>query len=971
MIIASHSTEMMRRSKPICGSLVGNGIIGIRREDKNVWERRVPLVPKHVETLLKNGIVKKVLVQPSTIRAFDNRAYQEAGAEIKEDISEASTICAVKEVPAQLLIPERTYLFFSHTIKAQAYNMPLLDTILQKKIRLIDYERIVNEDGRMVKFGPHAGLAGTIDTLHALGLALLTRGYATPFLHLSMSKEYSSLEVALTDLREVGDQIRKRGLPREVCPLTIAITGAGSVSSAAQQILHHLPCKYIEVDDLPKLWKQHTKDQYNIHVVVVRAKDMVMPKDPLKRFSTREYYSNPNEFVPVFHEKIAPYLKVLINGMYWEPRFPRLLSIAQAFELNQQGRLPLLCLGDITCDVGGSVEFFVKATTIQNPFYVYNVGKDLVHEMHQFDGEGVIILGVDHIPAEFPKEASTDFGNGLMPLIEKVSVSDGTASLQQQRESLGPELFNAIITHQCELTPNFKYIAEMRKQKEQHDSKKRGVLVFGAGMTSGPCVQYLLKNQKNVVTLVDSSTTNLNHIMNTFGKALGLEDQAAGLRNVRADASNVDEYIVSLIKASDVVVSLLPATFHDRIAKVSIEAGVPLVTGSYISPAMEMLREKALAKPALVVNEMGLDPGIDIMTSAKLLTQIRKEGGIVQKYVSLCGALPQPENSDGPMGYKFSWSPRAVLTAATRPTRFLAQGKWFSVPGADLYHLAQPLSGFSGLDLHWVPNGDSEKYAKSYDLGGSDTVIRGTLRYSTFAPVVVAFECLGMLNDSVAIDELTLSSKKFISWPDLIKQLLGVAHTGEVVNSLAASLTKRIAERRAAVHSSEAFAALKSFSVSRSPQASSSTTITDEVSMIIYNFERLGLLDQTNIAPKTKSGFCVDTLCESLLSRMSYRSHEKDYVLMIHHITAFFPETRKTRTYRATLSIRGSDLNNSATALTVGLPVGATAQLILDGGLTGKKGLVIPTDPDIYEPVLKILDSIGIKMIEEVTESTA
>jgi alpha-aminoadipic semialdehyde synthase len=441
---------------------------------------------------------------------------------------------------------------------------------------------------------------------------------------------------------------------------------------------------------------------------------------------------------------------------------------------------------------------------------------------------------------------------------------------------------------------------------------------------------------------------------------------------VRADASNVDEYIVSLIKSSDVVVSLLPATMHDKIAAVSIDAGVPLVTGSYISPAMEKLRDAAEAKSALVVNELGLDPGIDIMTSAKMLRQIRKEGGIVQKYVSLCGALPQPENSDGPMGYKFSWSPRAVLTAATRPSRFRAQGKWLSVPGTDLYHLAQPLSGFTGLDLHWVPNGDSEKYAKSYELTNADTVIRGTLRYSSFASIINAFECLGMLNDTNSIEELSLDSKKFIAWPDLIKRnLLGEPAGGEIVNLLASALTKRISERRASAHSTEAFAALRSFSMSRSPQPAFATSIADEVSVIIYNFERLGLLDKTNIAPKCKNGLAVDTLCEALLSRMSYRSHEKDYVVMIHHITALFPEIKKIRTYRATLSIRGIDLNHSATARTVGIPVGATAQLILEGGLAGKKGLVIPSDPDIYEPILKILESKGIKMIEEMTETDA
>lgn len=951
-------------------AIAGNGIIGVRREDKNVWERRVPLTPKHVETLLQNGVVKKVVVQPSTIRCYDDRAYEEAGAEINEDLSEAATICAVKEVPGQLLIPERSYMFFSHTIKAQSYNMPLLDTILQKNVRLFDYERIVNTDGRMVKFGPYAGFAGMIDTLHGLGLALLTRGYATPFLHLSMSKEYSSLDVARADLREIGEQIRKRGLPGECCPLTIAITGAGSVSNAAQQILHLLPCKYVEVDDLPKIWNQRTKDHHHIYVVVVRSKDMVVPVDPSKRFSSKDYYQNPNDYKPVFHEKVAPYIRCLINGMYWEPRFPRLLTTVQARELVKENRFPLLALGEITCDVGGSIEFFVKATTIQNPFYVYDIKTDAVMEMHQFNGKGIIILGVDHIPAEFPKESSTDFGDGLVPLIERVAVSDGSSSLDKQMEQMGPEIFNSMITCKGQLTPNFKYIATLRAQKESQAESKRKVLVFGGGMTSGPCVRHLLEDDRNIVTLVDRDQSNLNKVAATFGKNLGLEDGCGGLRTATADASKVDSYVTSLIKASDIVVSMLPATMHAKIAETAIFCKVPMVTASYVSPEMEAHRKTAEEKNVVIVNEMGLDPGIDIMTTAKMLNEIRADGGVVTSYVSLCGALPQPENSDGPMGYKFSWSPRGVLTAATRPARFFANKQWHEIPGDLLYHFIQPMAGFKGLDLNWIPNGDAERYLQSYQFGNPemDTIIRGTLRYSAFAPVICAMRPIGLLDSTTPIEELTMKSEGFMSYPSLLRKLIGSSKPETFLNDMAAFLTKRISEDRQRAHATETWKALQSVKMSTDVSPSTPLTLEREVSVIMGTFERLGMLDDNSIVPKTSGGLVIDSLCSTLQAQMSFRSHERDFNMMIHRIRAFFPKTGKTKVYKATLSIRGQDLDNTATAITVGLPVGATAQMILNNGLAGKKGLISPVDPAVYLPILAELDRRGIRMHEEVRE---
>lgn len=957
---------MMRRTVLRATGLAGNGIIGIRREDKNVWERRVPLNPSQVGELLKRGKVKKVIVQPSTIRCYDDNAYAEAGAEVNEDLSEASTIIAVKEVPPQLLIPNRTYTFFSHTIKAQSHNMPLLDTMLQKNIRLVDYEKIVNNEGRMVKFGPYAGFGGMIDTLHSLGLALLTRGYATPFLHLSLSKEYSSLEVARADMREVGEQIRTRGLPKEVCPLTIAVTGSGSVSNAAQQILHHLPCKYIEASDLPKVWNAENKDTRNIYVVVVRARDMVAHKDPTKHFDKHDYYKNPENYVPIFHQTIAPYTRVLINGMYWEPRFPRLLTTAQAKELHAEGRLPLVCLGDITCDIGGSVEFFVKATTIQNPLYAYNLDTETTSEMHEYNGEGILVFGVDHIPAEFPKDASTDFGRGLVPLVERLSLSDGTADLDAQKASLGPELFGAVVTDKGHLTPNFQYIATERAKNEAAEAsldQKHRVLVFGAGMTSGPCVEHLLKGD-NQVTVVDSSQASLDALQLHYGGPS--RGDVKGLRTAVADCSAVDQYIESLIKGSDCVVSLLPAHMHTKIAECTIQHKVPLVTASYVTPDMAALGKKAADANTVIVPEMGLDPGIDIMTTAEMLHSIRQQGGEVKSYVSLCGALIAPENSDCPLGYKFSWSPRGVLTAATRPTTFMAGGKWHTVDGRFLYHLIQPINDFKGMNLNWVPNGDSSKYVKSYGLDGVDTLIRGTYRYDTFAPAALAFAELGLLNDSKAYDNLKTGCGVTTTWRELIASVVGCS-VENVEKATMDLVRERVGAVRAEVRKTEAYAALSSLRLSKDPLPKAEKPFELEVLEVEASFRRLGLFSGAAV-PKTANGFIIDSLCATLISQLTFHNHERDFNIMQHRVTAYFAKENKTRVFESTLACRGEDARRTATAVTVGVPAAASAQLILDGGLRKKSGIVSPTDADIYRPVLKIIEGRGIKMHENVYE---
>ncbi|MFM7853056.1 MAG: hypothetical protein ACKO96_14350, partial [Flammeovirgaceae bacterium] len=183
-----------------------------RRENKNKWERRVALIPSLCKKLIDNGI--RVVVQPSKLRCFTDKQYAEQGCEISEDLSEAIVILGVKEVPLNLLLESKTYFFFSHTLKGQPHNMPLLKEILKKKIRLVDYECIkdTNPDPkksqRLVAFGRFAGLAGTIDFLQGLGEFLLHKNLCTPFMHVGSSYMFPSVEDAKKAIDNIGSMIK-------------------------------------------------------------------------------------------------------------------------------------------------------------------------------------------------------------------------------------------------------------------------------------------------------------------------------------------------------------------------------------------------------------------------------------------------------------------------------------------------------------------------------------------------------------------------------------------------------------------------------------------------------------------------------------------------------------------------------------------------------------------------------------------
>ena len=203
--------------------------IAIRREDKNEWERRVPLVPDDVRWLKeKHGI--HTIIQPSAIRIFSDEDFRRAGAVISEDLGQASMVFAVKEIPAALFEKNKTYVFFSHTIKGQAYNMPMLKDLIGLQCNLIDYERVLNEKNqRLIFFGRYAGLAGMLDTLHAYGQKLQARGVPSPFAKIRQAYQYDSLEQAKAGIAAIGAEIDEHGFPSELCPLVVGFAGYGNV----------------------------------------------------------------------------------------------------------------------------------------------------------------------------------------------------------------------------------------------------------------------------------------------------------------------------------------------------------------------------------------------------------------------------------------------------------------------------------------------------------------------------------------------------------------------------------------------------------------------------------------------------------------------------------------------------------------------------------------------------------------------
>ncbi|MCB0730994.1 MAG: hypothetical protein KDC88_08175 [Ignavibacteriae bacterium] len=428
--------------------------IGIRKETQYPSERRAPLTPEHVKELVNQNI--EVLVEQADQRVFTSDEYKKSGAKICSTLEDCEIIFGVKEVPINDLIPNKPFVFFSHTIKGQSYNMPLLQAILDKNITLMDYELVKNDKGfRLIFFGNYAGYAGMIDSLWLLGKRLESEGIQSALANIKQAKEYDNLADAEDEIRNVGNEIRENGLPNEVVPLITGFSGYGNVSKGAQSIYDLLPTVQIKPKDLSEFIK---KGEFSNKVVYkVEFKEVDMYKHPSNNeFSFNHFVKHPNEYESIFSQYI-PNLTMMVNGIYWEDKFPKHVTKDFMKDLyKKRSEQKLKVIGDITCDIEGSVELTVKNTSSEEPSFVY---EPLTDEVKMgVEGNGPVILAVDKLPAELPRESSQFFGTALLPFIEPLLQAD--YSLDFENLNLPKEFKEAVITHKGKLTPNFTYLNE-------------------------------------------------------------------------------------------------------------------------------------------------------------------------------------------------------------------------------------------------------------------------------------------------------------------------------------------------------------------------------------------------------------------------------------------------------------------------------------------------------------------------------
>lgn len=439
--------------------------VGIRRENKNIWERRVPIIPDHLrEMAARHGI--EFIVQPSDIRVFSEKEYKGAGASVSEDLSQASIVFAVKEIPDSLFQRGKVYVFFAHVIKGQRHNMPMLKKLMELKCTLIDYEKIVDEKSRrLIFFGRHAGLAGMIDSLWAFGKRCDWEGIKTPFVRMKKAHEYHSLDEIREAMRGVKKDIASSGLPvmagteaghyGPIVPLVCGFTGYGNVARGAQEIFDLLPVKEISPEELLEV-KEGWGDPRVVYKVVFKEEDMAEPNDPSIKFELQDYYKHPEKYRGVF-DKFVPHLAMLINCIYWDKRYPRLVTKDLLKRLySGKGGARLKVIGDISCDVNGAIEATAKCTDPGNPVFVYDVDKDAA--LDGWEGNGPVILAVDNLPCEVARESSADFSLALEKFVPEIAKANYSVPFEEL--SLPKEIKNAVIVYQGELTPDYKYLEE-------------------------------------------------------------------------------------------------------------------------------------------------------------------------------------------------------------------------------------------------------------------------------------------------------------------------------------------------------------------------------------------------------------------------------------------------------------------------------------------------------------------------------
>ena len=439
------------------------------------------------------------------------------------------------------------------------------------------------------------------------------------------------------------------------------------------------------------------------------------------------------------------------------------------------------------------------------------------------------------------------------------------------------------------------------------------VLVLGACLVSRPLVRYLLDQPDFHVTVASRTVSKADALV--AGHPRGsttdlLADDTAKLER--------------LVREHDLAISLLPAPLHPVVAELCVKHRKHMVTTSYISPKMRTLDGPARDAGVTLLNEIGVDPGIDHMSAMRIIHDVEKRGGNVVSFKSYCGGLPAPEANDNPWGYKFSWSPRGVCTAGKNSAKYRENGKIVEIPGPELFTCNHPVpvEGVPGhRELEGYPNRDSLIYTDLYGLKDVETMFRGTLRYPGWCPCMKKVVDLGLLDESPATYPTGMT---FSQW---IAGFLTTKSTDKLREQLAKHLKL------------------------------------DVKSNVFARWEWLGLFSNDPLPITGQPTTPLDILAKRMEAKMVYRPSERDMLVLMHKFIARFPGNKEER-ISSTMIDFGIPNGDSSMARTVSLPAAIAAKLILTGKIH-KPGVHVPVTSDIYNPVLNELAEMNIRCVEK------
>ena len=435
----------------------------------------------------------------------------------------------------------------------------------------------------------------------------------------------------------------------------------------------------------------------------------------------------------------------------------------------------------------------------------------------------------------------------------------------------------------------------------------KNVLVLGAGLVARPLVNYLLDRPEFAVVVADVEPARAEKLVagHPRGRAISLD---IADRNALAAA----------IGGADLAVSMVPYTFHPIVAELAIELGRHMVTASYAGPAMKAFDARAKEKGVILLNELGLDPGIDHMEAMRIIHEVHESGGRVLAFTSWCGGLPAPEANTNPFGYKFSWSPRGVLLASKNSARFLKDGRIVSIPAADLFAAPEiiPIPGLG--EYEGYPNRDSVSYRETYGIPEAQTVLRGTLRYAGWCETLRKMVELGLLDE-------TAKDRAGATFLGLMKELSQAAPDADVRAAVAARL-----------------------GLGRD-------------SAVLSRLDWLGLFEERPLPAANGSAF--DNLTALMVDKLAYAPGERDMIILQHE---FLVRTATGRNERIVTSLidYGVPGGDSSMSRTVGLPAAIGARLVLEGRIHAS-GVQVPVLPEIYEPILEELAALGVRFVEK------